>query len=41
MATLGENLKKIRKAKKMTQAVLAQKLGVKILSEDDLTNLLK
>lgn len=29
MATLGENLRKIRKAKKMTQAVLAQKSGVK------------
>ena len=26
MATLGENLRKIRKAKKMTQAVLAQKI---------------
>ena len=29
MATLGENLKKIRKAKKMTQKELAQKSGVK------------
>ena len=29
MTTLGENLKKIRKAKKMTQAVLSQKSGVK------------
>lgn len=29
MATLGENLKKIRKAKKMTQKNLAQKSGVK------------
>jgi SOS-response transcriptional repressor LexA len=29
MATLGENLKKIRKAKKMTQKDLAQKSGVK------------
>ena len=29
MATLGENLRKIRNAKKMTQAVLAQKSGVK------------
>lgn len=29
MATLGENLRKIRKAKKMTQAVLSQKSGVK------------
>ena len=29
MSTLGENLKKIRKAKKMTQKDLAQKSGVK------------
>ena len=29
MATLGENLKKLRKAKKMTQKELAQKSGVK------------
>ena len=29
MTTLGENLRKIRKAKKMTQAVLSQKSGVK------------
>lgn len=29
MATLGENLKKIRKAKKMTQKELALKSGVK------------
>ncbi|RGD90544.1 LexA family protein [Acinetobacter sp. SWAC57] len=29
MATLGENLKKIRKAKKMTQKELAQRSGVK------------
>ena len=29
MTTLGENLKKIRKAKKMTQKELAQKSGVK------------
>ncbi|MFX7033342.1 helix-turn-helix transcriptional regulator, partial [Acinetobacter baumannii] len=29
MATLGENLKAIRKAKKMTQKELAQKSGVK------------
>ena len=29
MATLGENLRKIRKAKKMTQAALSQKSGVK------------
>lgn len=28
MTTLGENLRKIRKAKKMTQAVLSQKSGV-------------
>ncbi|PAM39318.1 LexA family transcriptional regulator, partial [Acinetobacter baumannii] len=29
MATLGENLKAIRKAKKMTQKELAMKSGVK------------
>ena len=29
MSTLGENLKKIRKAKKFTQRDLAQKSGVK------------
>jgi transcriptional regulator with XRE-family HTH domain len=29
MATLGDNLKSIRKAKKMTQKELAQKSGVK------------
>lgn len=35
MSTLGENLKKLRKAKKMTQKVLAQKSGVKqsVISE--------
>ena len=35
MSTLGENLKKLRKAKKMTQKELAQKSGVKqsVISE--------
>ena len=40
MTTLGENLKKIRKAKKMTQKELAQKSGVKqsVISDLEMGN---